>query len=1419
MRDGRWVEVSPSQFDHERHGLELVKQALPDAAPYRAWANFEFRDNRGRWHEVDLLVLARDTLYLVELKHYRGTLRGNDHVWSFNGSRSMDSPLLLTRRKAQYFSSLLKDRLREKVGSTPIPRGAIPYVQELVFLHHSDFRSELPPSSAINIYGLDGRSNTSRLPGISERLLAPATRSPVTEEQSLLIADLMKAIGLAPRRQREVGSWIIDEEPLGDGDGWQDWPAYHHADQTRSARIRFYLPTRGATSAEEHERARAVTQEYQLLSRLKYGGLQVPEDLVKDPELGIGLVFPQRKTDVPLDLWLADHRGQQPLEIQLDIIGALADIVQYAHRNRVVHRTLNPRACAIRERNGGPVPQIVDWDSAGVLPANSSTGSTTLSAGPLGLMSAAPNDSARLFAAPEGQRPADPAQLDVFGLGSLAFYILTDGQLPATERGELMDRLRREQGLDLAADMPQVPSPLRQLVLDATNPSPAKRIGNAAEFVDRLTDARRDLLGADEGTDPLEAGPGAALADGRFTYVRRLGAGSTAVGILVRDGMVGGAERVLKVAKDSDAEDRLRAEASILGKLDNEDRIVTLHGVEQVGGRLSLILRYAGRTTLAEELSARGGRLSLDVLERWGSDLLHAVIALERVGVTHRDIKPSNLGVFQSSKRADTHLLMFDFSMAGVDTKNVDAGTPPYLDPFLGTGGRHQYDTAAERYGAAAVLFEMATGQTPTYGPDPAANPAAINDDLTVDASMFEDAVAPSLVTFFSSALSRDVAARPDTAEDMLASWRQIYTQLDERPVASQDDRAEKAEASTPLQSAGLSVRAVSALAAMQVTTVGELLATDSTLLNRLLAKEAKDTRAEVKNRFRDWTSRLGKQTRSPGVRGLLGLEDAVQSLLAAVSGGRTTTRSTAARLLLGTDPGLDEFANTMELASKLGKAPQRGQQLIKELQADWAQNDETRNLLDDIMDVAKQVLADSGDVVAISTLTAEIRSRLPDNDIRTDATVRSTRERYAAGLLRVAFDRLSEHESVSGHKELVRRRHGGRLALVATDERLVAAAEAAARRADELVAPASTAGTLDTAVISSATAARELRAAFQRGFQTVSDSSEPPTPPADSRLVRLAAALSKRARVSGRGELHSVGLSPSQALTLALAGLAQSEALEPSQIRDRVAARFPAIDRLPGRPQLDSILESTNLGLHFVDGRYRFPDAGPPSSTTVHSKGTTALPPTTTPEAAAVATPVRTDMLHRSISERGFLAVAVPVPRIQPGLHSRVADHLADQYQGDIVDVTGILIDAMRSFAAERGIGWAKIQTADAPNPRPQDAKGLSAVVAQVMPKVDATINALAFEGDPTDNPLILTELSPLARYDHMELLARLSDLGAARVRPVWLVLPQVRGQKDASVDGRPMQLGSPGGQVFVWDQIVPLPRTVVEEELVDGI
>lgn len=46
MTDDRWIEVTASQLDHEREGLEYLRERVPPHSPFRVWTNFEFRSTR-----------------------------------------------------------------------------------------------------------------------------------------------------------------------------------------------------------------------------------------------------------------------------------------------------------------------------------------------------------------------------------------------------------------------------------------------------------------------------------------------------------------------------------------------------------------------------------------------------------------------------------------------------------------------------------------------------------------------------------------------------------------------------------------------------------------------------------------------------------------------------------------------------------------------------------------------------------------------------------------------------------------------------------------------------------------------------------------------------------------------------------------------------------------------------------------------------------------------------------------------------------------------------------------------------------------------------------------------------------------------------------------------------------------------------
>ncbi|MER5337842.1 BREX system serine/threonine kinase PglW [Micromonospora sp. NPDC002717] len=1372
----RWIEVSPSQFPHEAEGLALVRAIMPSETPFRAWSNFEFRDSRGRWHEVDLLLLGRKQLHLIELKYYSGTLRGDDQRWARDGRRPEDSPLKLARRKAQFFASKLKDELRlwaqEQNVQIPDERDVIPFVQEAVFLHHPDLRCALGPSSAINLYGLDGRSTQSNLTEISELVLESAGRRAIGPNQEHILVKLLERIGLVQRREREAGSWVIEDQAIDSDEGWQDWLAYHRVVQQDRARIRFRVLPPTAGQQERASARRIAEHEFRIMSRLQHDGLLRPRDLVES-ELGIGLVYPYDQQWQRLDLWLAGQDQGVPLATQLSMIRQIGEALQYAHNNRVVHRGLIPQAVWVR-----PVPgtqsdvkvRVGDWQGAGSVQGAAATHSSVH--GVTSLVDAALADHgpgmAEVFGAPEGvwSADADRIRLDVFGLGTLAFYLIT-GRPPAPNRSALRQRLRDQHGLDLAIELPQVPSTLRSLVLKATDPAPSRRTADVAAFLSQLAAAERDAATSEE-TDPLEAAPGTVL-DGRFRLVRRLGQGSTAVGLLVQDLHVeGNGECVLKVALDDTAATRLDDEAEALRRLDVPRIVKVLEGPIVVGGRRALLLESAGPETLTTALRTRT-RLSFDLLERYGTDLLDCLVALDKAGVDHRDIKPSNLGVRESRGDRTKHLILFDFSLTRAAASATQAGTPPYLDPFL-IGTRDRYDSAAERYAAAVVLFEMATGSTPVYG-DGEGDPGSILDEATIRPEMFDATLAGDLVDFFRKALARDAGARHHTAEAMRAAWLRIFAKdATTEPDESYDELAARATLTTPLRDSGLTARALSALEPYAVQTVGELLTVDPVQLSRLQGvKNA--TRLQLTSRIKEWRARLGSEIRAAERSGPeLTPTAAADLLLRVVATPRSPSRGGVVRLILGFDTTLDAFATHAQLGANLDEPVQQSRitTLLGTLQERWAGDHDARALLDRLAEAVSARLTELGSVATIAELTRTVAETL--------APEAHPDERLARGLLRFALERRKAMNKADGSQPPVWvRRRAGVVTLLAEDQALCDVAESLAVEADRLV---NATGDAANAVIPAQRAQARLEAAVP------TESGWPAALADPLRRVTLAAAASTHAAASGAGDLHHRGFTAVAALAQTFADFGGQQ-LTPDEIRERVRVRFPAAPELPRRPTLDSLITEAGLGLIFDDRLrvYRALDTGA-ATTGLDSRSATSLAVTTSPVGATGALGAR---LETSIGSRSFLALGTRADRL-----GRLIDAAQARYGATTLDLTGALLDALRAVSAAANMPWDLVRAADAERESSRPRRGLEELIRRSWPEVEATVER-ALSAGRDDSPVLLTDASPLARYGNMALLTRWTDLASPRRRAVWLLVPQLNGNHGPVIDGRPVPLAAP--------------------------
>ena len=142
----------------------------------------------------------------------------------------------------------------------------------------------------------------------------------------MILVKLLERIGLVQRREREAGSWVIEDEAIAAGEGWQDWLASHRVVHAGPGPD----PVPGLPRPGPQQRS-GPGQESRSTSSgscpgSHHDGLLRPRDLVES-ELGVGLVYPYDPQWQRLDLWLAGQQGGVPLATQLSMIRQVGEAV------------------------------------------------------------------------------------------------------------------------------------------------------------------------------------------------------------------------------------------------------------------------------------------------------------------------------------------------------------------------------------------------------------------------------------------------------------------------------------------------------------------------------------------------------------------------------------------------------------------------------------------------------------------------------------------------------------------------------------------------------------------------------------------------------------------------------------------------------------------------------------------------------------------------------------------------------------------------------------------------------------------------------------------------------------------------------------------------------------------------------------
>jgi serine/threonine protein kinase len=1083
-------------------------------------------------------------------------------TWTTDGRRTtFDNPLLLANRKAKRLASLLRRQEALTKG-----RVRQPWIEAILFLSDVvSFKLDLGSQSRTFGRGRPGHPNDDGIINVLENLaLGPATqRAPVVVAEARAIARAISQAGIRPSvAQRRVGDYELGSS-LGDGEGWQDFLA-RHVGLGIERRLRLYPYAQAASPQARESLVRRAAREFKVLEGIDHPGILGVREF-KESELGPALIFEHHPNAVRLDHYIQDRHTRLSVSERFSLLRQLAEAVQYAHSRRLHHRLLSPQIILVRELDSNrPRVQILDWQGASRTDAEAATPLRTTGTLHLDEYVA---DPARVYLAPEASRNLASAGevLDVFGLGAVAYFLFA-GKAPAGTTAELIDRLARGDGLRLSEVVDGVGGDLEDLIRIATAPAVGSRIATAAEFLAYLADAEKEGLTEPDPAvvDPSVAEPGQEI-DGGFRVVRRLGRGSTSDVLLVhRDGE--NRDLVLKVAVDAARGARVQAESETLARLPGHPNIVRFIAPMTVAGWPAILIERAGEQTLAQELKSPTPP-SLDLLRRYGDDLLTALVYLEEEGVAHRDIKPENIGiaVLRGSKRK--RLVLFDFSLARVPVEELEAGTRPYLDPFLPLRRPPRWDLHAERFAAAMTLHEMLTGVLPVWG-DGQTDPVQLEDEVPrIERERFDPALADGLTRFFSKAFRRDPGDRYGNAEDMLRAWRLAFEPADRRAEdeTSLEVLAPRLRPTAAVTDLGLGIEALNVLTSMGVDNVQKLLAVDRRKY-RYLPNVGDRIRKEIRLKAKllaqlrpDLAPQQPERTTARGK--VASLDQLFGQLLPQRPAGEEPVEDRVLETYLGlTDEDRERpWPALADVARRHGVARSRVAETIERARERWHKNHAFNQLRDEIA----SMLSVSSGVAGVRALALRIRdargTRIEDSreeECEAQAVLRAAVE-LEAGMAEPRFRVFDSQQPW----------------LVAKGEDEALYAWVLGEAADRLAA--------EDPVPTPERAERELAAiGAPHGYE----------PMPATRLLSLAAEGSQTAAVTSRLELYQRGMSAEQALRLAIGALTGPQRLTLEQVRERIRVRFPLATALPGRPELDSLLEEAGAGRSWQEHGERGP-------------------------------------------------------------------------------------------------------------------------------------------------------------------------------------------------------------------------------------
>ena len=387
--------------DSETKAIKRLGKKLPD--DYFVFHNFELTTGRGLPYEYDIAVLSPHALYHLEVKGYRGAIRGNPLQWVFENGSVYPSPIPLANKKSKVLAGKLRQYSRRLDDV---------FVETLILLTDDQARIKLNDDQAGRVIHLN-----EVIERLCEPRWLPVSTGNITGAHETVCEALFAT--RPSQRTRQIGLYDVIEK-LGQDDRFTVFLAKHRFIQTQPLTyLKVYHFDVYTTPEEKQYRLREVFhgQDTRRLLGAHPNLLQAGDMFAWSDDTFVEPIDYIEKGRL-LETLLGDNPEWSltwPEKIQ--IIKGVGSGLAHAHRHGVIHRDVRPRNIVVAPEG---VVKLANFD--------------------LAFIPDAPNlsiaESVRDYFDPRYVSPAvwgNPSDVvpasDVYSLG-LVFYQLITGQPP-----------------------------------------------------------------------------------------------------------------------------------------------------------------------------------------------------------------------------------------------------------------------------------------------------------------------------------------------------------------------------------------------------------------------------------------------------------------------------------------------------------------------------------------------------------------------------------------------------------------------------------------------------------------------------------------------------------------------------------------------------------------------------------------------------------------------------------------------------------------------------------------------------------------------------------------------------------------------------------------------------------------------------